>query len=156
VPGSDNKPVPLQMGCYGIGTSRVAAAIVEQWHDDDGIIWPVTVAPFDVAIVAIKHGEEGVQAHIDTIATALAALGLDYLIDDRDLSAGAKFKSMDMIGIPFRITLGRALEQGMVEVRARAGGRTETVAIGEAAALVAAWRKAALAALDSGAPASSH
>jgi prolyl-tRNA synthetase len=154
VPGSDNRPVPLQMGCYGIGTSRVAAAIVEQWHDDDGIIWPVTVAPFDVAIVAIKHGEEGVQAHIDAIETALAAVGLDYLTDDRDISAGAKFKSMDMIGIPFRITLGRALDQGLVEVRARAGGRTETVAIGDAAALVAAWRKAAFAALETDAPAS--
>ncbi|HEV7880310.1 proline--tRNA ligase [Bradyrhizobium sp.] len=153
VPGSDNKPVPLQMGCYGIGTSRVAAAIVEQWHDDDGIIWPVTVAPFEVAIVAIKQGDDGVQAHIDTIETALAGLGLDYLTDDRDISAGAKFKSMDMIGIPFRITLGRALDQGLVEVRARAGGRTETVAIGEAAALVAAWRKAALDVIQSGAPA---
>jgi prolyl-tRNA synthetase len=151
VPGSDNKPVPLQMGCYGIGTSRVAAAIVEQWHDDDGIIWPVTVAPFDVAIVAVKHGEDGVQTHIDTIETALAARGLDYLTDDRDISAGAKFKSMDMIGIPFRITLGRALEQGLVEVRARAGGRTETVAIAAAAALVAAWRKAALDATETGA-----
>jgi prolyl-tRNA synthetase len=139
------------MGCYGIGTSRVAAAIVEQWHDDDGIIWPVTVAPFDVAIVAVKHGEDGVQTHIDTIETALAALGLDYLTDDRDISAGAKFKSMDMIGIPFRITLGRALEQGQVEVRARAGGRTETVAIDAAAALVAAWRKAAVDATETGA-----
>jgi prolyl-tRNA synthetase len=151
VPGSDNKPVPLQMGCYGIGTSRVAAAIVEQWHDDDGIIWPVTVAPFDVAIVAIKQDDDGVKAHIDSIEAALTALGLDYLTDDRDVSAGSKFKSMDMIGIPFRITLGRALDQGQVEVRARAGGRTETVAIGKAAALVAAWRKAALDAIETGA-----
>jgi prolyl-tRNA synthetase len=109
----------LVMGSYGIGLARTMAAIVEQSHDDDGIVWPKTVAPYDVHVVALPGAEEiALQA-----AETLSAAGLDVLLDDRDQRAGEKFADADLIGCPLRVTAGkRSLEDGKVDLRDRASG----------------------------------
>jgi prolyl-tRNA synthetase len=109
----------LVMGSYGIGLARTMAAIVEQSQDDDGIVWPKTVAPYDVHVVALPGAEEiALQA-----AETLSAAGLDVLLDDRDLRAGEKFADADLIGCPLRVTAGRkSLEDGKVDVKERANG----------------------------------
>ena len=113
----DGREKPLVMGSYGIGLARTMAAIVEQSHDENGIVWPQTVAPYDVHVVALPGADEiALQA-----AEALAATGLDVLLDDRDQRAGEKFADADLIGCPIRITAGRkSLEDGKVDVRNRA------------------------------------
>ena len=127
----DGTEKPLVMGSYGIGLARTMAAIVEQSHDDDGIVWPKTVAPYDVHVVALPGAEEiALQA-----AEELSAAGLDVLLDDRDQRAGEKFADADLIGCPFRVTAGRkSLEDGKVDVRDRAGGaekRLDVAALGK-------------------------
>jgi prolyl-tRNA synthetase len=115
----DGKERALVMGCYGIGLARTMAAVVEQSHDDKGIIWPASIAPYDVHIVVVKGAEEiGEEA-----AAALDAAGLDVLLDDRDQRPGEKFADADLIGIPIRITAGKkSLEDGAVDVKDRATG----------------------------------
>ena len=112
--------VPI-MGCYGFGVSRIVAAIVEQCHDDDGIVWPDAVAPFDVHVVALNNTKSvDVQAVADRLHHALLAAGLAVLFDDRDERPGVKFADADLIGIPNRITVGdRGLKEGIVEYRRR-------------------------------------
>ena len=112
--------VPI-MGCYGFGVSRIVAAIVEQCHDDDGIVWPDAVAPFDVHVVALNNTKSAdVQAVADRLHHALLAAGLAVLFDDRDERPGVKFADADLIGIPNRITVGdRGLKEGIVEYRRR-------------------------------------
>lgn len=112
--------VPI-MGCYGFGVSRTVAAIVEQCHDDDGIVWPDAVAPFDVHIVALNNARSGdVQTVADRLHRELRAAGLTVLFDDRDERPGVKFADADLIGIPNRITVGdRGLRKGIVEYRRR-------------------------------------
>jgi prolyl-tRNA synthetase len=115
----DGQEKPLVMGSYGIGLARVMAATVEQRHDEHGIIWPASIAPYDVHIVVVKGAEEiGEQA-----AAVLDAAGLDVLLDDRDQRPGEKFADADLIGIPTRITAGKkSLEDGAVDVKDRATG----------------------------------
>jgi prolyl-tRNA synthetase len=115
----DGREKPLVMGSYGIGLARTMAAVVEQSHDDDGIVWPKALAPYDVHVVALPGAEEiALQA-----AEALSAAGLDVLLDDRDQRAGEKFADADLIGCPIRVTAGRkSLADGKVDVRNRAGG----------------------------------
>jgi prolyl-tRNA synthetase len=115
----DGTEKPLLGGSYGIGPARVLAAIVEQHHDEHGIVWPATVAPYDAHVVALPGAEEiALRA-----AEALSAAGLDVLLDDRDLRAGEKFADADLLGCPTRVTAGRkSLEDGMVDVRDRATG----------------------------------
>jgi prolyl-tRNA synthetase len=115
----DGQEKPLVMGSYGIGLARVIAATVEQRNDENGIIWPASIAPYDVHVVVVKGAEEiGEQA-----AAALDAAGLDVLLDDRDLRPGEKFADADLIGIPIRITAGKkSLEDGAVDVKDRATG----------------------------------
>ena len=127
----DGREKPLLGGSYGIGPGRVMAALVEQRHDDQGIVWPRSVAPYDVHLVVLKGAEEiGEQA-----AAALDGAGLDVLLDDRDLRAGEKFADADLIGLPTRITAGKkSLEDGMVDVRDRATGddrRVNVAALGK-------------------------
>jgi len=123
----DGTEKPLVMGSYGIGPGRVIAAIVEQHHDEQGIIWPRSVAPYDVHVVALPGVEE--QAH--EAATALDAAGLSILLDDRDARAGEKFADADLIGLPYRITVGKkTLEDGAVDLRDRATGDERRVPIG--------------------------
>ena len=115
----DGREKPLVMGSYGIGLARTMAAVVEQSHDENGIVWPPSVAPYDAQVVALPGAEEiALEA-----AEALSAAGLDVLLDDRDQRAGEKFADADLIGCPIRITAGRkSLEDGKVDVRNRASG----------------------------------
>jgi len=123
----------LVMGCYGIGLARVLAALVEQNHDEQGIIWPASVAPYDAHVVVLGGAEEiGLQA-----AEALSAAGKDVLVDDRDQRPGEKFADADLIGIPIRITAGKkSLEDGAVDVRDRATGEERRVNVADLGTVV--------------------
>jgi prolyl-tRNA synthetase len=124
----DGQEKPLVGGSYGIGLARTMAAIVEQSNDENGIIWPASIAPYDVHIVVVK-GAEGVG---EEAAAALDAAGLDVLLDDRDLRPGEKFADADLIGIPIRITAGKkSLEDGAVDVKDRATGVERRVNVAE-------------------------
>jgi prolyl-tRNA synthetase len=126
----DGEEKPLVMGSYGIGPARTMAAIVEQHHDDNGIAWPASVAPYHVHVVALPGLEEQAAA----AATALDEAGLEVLLDDRDARAGEKFADADLIGCPIRVTVGkRAREEDKVDVRRRWTGEDEPVGIGELA-----------------------
>ena len=128
---------PAVMGCYGIGLERMLAAIIEANHDANGITWPASVAPYDVHIVALNLDQTPVAEAVAALEAALVGAGLSALIDDRDESAGIKFKDADLIGIPFRVTVSpRALEKGGVELRNRRSGQTEVVAIADAVAQI--------------------
>ena len=112
---------PMIMGCYGIGISRVVAAAIEQSHDENGIIWPAPLAPFDVALVAIDYASNPeVKKHADAITEQLEAAGLSVLLDDRDERAGIKFKDMDLIGLPHRLVVSsRTVKDGQCEYKKR-------------------------------------
>ncbi|WP_271628719.1 proline--tRNA ligase [Caldicellulosiruptor sp. DIB 104C] len=110
---------PMIMGCYGIGINRTAAAIIEQMHDEDGIIWPITVAPYEVIVVPVNIKDEQQSKIAFEIYEDLQKKGVEVLIDDRDERAGVKFKDADLIGIPFRVTIGRKIADGRIEVRNR-------------------------------------
>jgi prolyl-tRNA synthetase len=124
----DGREKPLVMGSYGIGLARTMAALVEQSHDDDGIVWPKAVAPYDAHVVALAGAEEIAEQ----AAEALSAAGLDVLLDDRDQRPGEKFADADLIGCPIRVTAGRkSLEDGKVDVRNRAGGDEKRLDVAE-------------------------
>src|SRR4051795_11622559 len=124
----DGQEKPLIGGSYGIGPGRVLAAIVEQKHDENGIIWPAAVAPYDVHIVALP----GLEERALEAARALSDAGKDVLVDDREQRAGEKFADADLIGVPVRITVGKkTLDDGAVDVRDRASGEERRVAIAE-------------------------
>jgi prolyl-tRNA synthetase len=123
----------IVMGSYGIGPGRTMAAVVEQHHDEQGIVWPRSVAPYDVHVVALP----GVEQQAEEAATALSAAGADVLLDDRDRRAGEKFADADLIGCPIRVTVGKkTAEDGAVDVRDRATGEERRVAIGELGGIV--------------------
>jgi prolyl-tRNA synthetase len=131
--------VPVQMGSHGIGVSRLLGAIIEASHDDRGIIWPEGVTPFHVGLVNLKQGDSATDAACADLYKALVARGLDPLYDDRDERAGAKFATMDLIGLPWRITVGpRGLAAGKVELTSRRTGVSEEMTADEAVARVAA------------------
>lgn len=133
---------PLVMGCYGIGVTRTLAAIVEQHHDDNGIIWPVSVAPYHVIITLVKPDDQAQRQTAEEIYDQLAASGVEVLLDDRDERPGVKFKDADLLGIPLRITVGKRAAEGIVEYKLRREAekteKTVAEAISEAIALVAA------------------
>jgi prolyl-tRNA synthetase len=113
------------------------AAIVESHHDDTGIVWPVAVAPFTVAVVALDPADPDVMKAADAIADRLAAAGADVLVDDRDERPGVKFRDAELIGFPFRVTVGaRDLARGTVELTRRDTGERQAVAVDEAAGRV--------------------
>ncbi len=123
---------PVVMGCYGIGLERMLAAAIEANHDENGIIWPPEVAPYDVHVVALNLDQAAVAEALAALEAALTAAGLTALIDDRDESAGIKFKDADLLGMPVRVTVSpRALEKGGVELRPRRTGETTIVRIEE-------------------------
>jgi prolyl-tRNA synthetase len=123
---------PVVMGCYGIGLERLIAACIEANHDENGITWPEEVAPYDVHVVALNLDQEAVQMALGSLEEGLEGAGLSVLVDDRDESAGIKFKDADLLGIPWRATVSpRALERGGVELRNRRTGETEVVAAEE-------------------------
>ncbi|WP_370282944.1 proline--tRNA ligase [Pseudooceanicola sp.] len=126
VQGPDGKPVPVHMGSHGIGVSRLLGAIIEASHDDRGIIWPEGVTPFHVGIVNLKSGDPEADAACAALHESFTALGLDPLYDDTSERAGAKFATMDLIGLPWRITVGpRGLKNGVVELTSRRTGESE-------------------------------
>jgi prolyl-tRNA synthetase len=128
---------PCVMGCYGIGVERMLAAVIEANHDDNGIIWPASVAPFDVHVVVLNLDQEAVSSALAELEAGLAQAGLTALVDDRPDSAGIKFKDADLLGMPTRLTLGpRSLEKGGVEVRDRTSGETTVIAIADVAGSV--------------------
>ena len=125
---------PMVMGCYGIGVTRTMAAIVEQHHDDNGIIWPMSVAPFHVCIVVVKSNDEVQLALAEKLEKELEAAGVEVVVDDRDERAGVKFKDADLIGYPIRINVGKRAGEGIVEYKLRTGGDTLELSSEEAAA----------------------
>jgi prolyl-tRNA synthetase len=131
--------LPLVMGCYGVGVSRLAQAAVEQSYDKNGIVWPVAIAPYQAIVVIPNMGDDLQVEAAKTIYKELLAVGVEALLDDRDERAGVKFKDADLIGIPYRIVTGRALRDGKVEVVDRATGIVQEVALAEVVALVKGW-----------------
>ncbi len=140
----DGKPVPIVMGSYGIGVERIITAAVEQSHDENGIIWPQTLAPFDVVVTVTNVKDEKLREAGEKLYKDLQHAGLEVLLDDRDERAGVKFKDADLIGIPYRITLGKKIVDGMVELFDRRTKQSEDVKLSE---IVAQVQKLALAGL---------
>jgi prolyl-tRNA synthetase len=135
------------MGCYGIGVDRVLASIVERFHDDKGIQWPMTVAPFQVAIVPIKY-KDSMKDAADKLYDELTKAGIEVLLDDRDERPGVKFNDMDLMGFPIRITVG---EKNLpnVEIKMRTAAEPEMIPLDGAAEKVAAMVRDALNTLNS-------
>ena len=126
----NGRPNPMIMGCYGIGVSRTLAAAIEQYHDENGIIWPRSIAPFEAVIVPINAKDEALMSTSQTIYTALQNAGVDVLLDDRKDRAGVKFKDADLIGYPLRITVSKnTLENNEVEIQIRKTGEALPCAI---------------------------
>lgn len=131
--------VPLVMGCYGLGVSRLAQAAVEQSYDKDGIIWPVAIAPYHV-IVTIPNVADATQVKAaEQLYNQLNSAGIETLLDDRDERAGVKFKDADLIGIPYRIVTGRSLQSGKVEVVLRAKRKSHEIALDEVVPTLKQW-----------------
>jgi prolyl-tRNA synthetase len=126
---SDGSEKYYVMGCYGWGISRTMAAVVEQFHDEKGIIWPKAIAPFDVVVTIVNTAMRD-QARIGhEIHEMLEKHGIEVLLDDRDVSAGFKFKDADLIGIPLRITCGKSLENGDIELKLRNSDKSSKIKI---------------------------
>jgi prolyl-tRNA synthetase len=132
----EGKEVPIVMGSYGIGVERIMSAAVEQSHDDDGIIWPRSLAPFDVVVTITNMKQDELRAAGEKLYNDLQRAGLDVLLDDRDERAGVKFKDADLIGIPFRITVGKGVADGVIELFNRTTRSNENVRIDDVVAHV--------------------
>ncbi len=132
---ADGKPAVMQMGCYGIGVSRVAAAAIEQNHDDRGIIWPRAIAPFEVVICPMGyHKNETIRNTADQLYAELRDAGVDIILDDRDTRPGIMFADWELIGVPLRITIGeRGLKEGVIEIQARRAAEAEKIPLEKAA-----------------------
>ena len=123
VMGPDGEEVPVEGGCYGIGVSRLVGALIEVFHDDAGIIWPDSVAPFGLGLINLRPGDADCDAMTDELEAKLTRAGFEVLIDDCAESAGAKFAAMDLIGLPWQVVVGpRGCKQGVVELKRRATG----------------------------------
>ena len=130
---AEGREQPIEMGCYGIGISRMVAAAIEQNHDANGIIWPLSIAPFQVLVLPINYKEEKLRDAAEKLYQDLQRAGVEVLLDDRDERAGVKFKDADLIGIPLRVTIGaKGLDKGCIELRTRRDGKTDEVPLGDA------------------------
>ncbi len=143
----DGNEQPFLMGCYGVGVSRSLAAVIEQYNDENGIAWPVSVAPLEVAVVPLNVGDDIVWPVAESLWRDLASAGVETVIDDRDERAGVKFADADLIGLPYQVVVGkRGVADGVIELKVRATGERETLPIAGAteriAALVAQARSA--------------
>lgn len=139
VMNKEGKPVTVHMGSYGVGVSRLVGGIIEASHDESGIIWPREVAPFGAGIINLKVGDEEADKVSEDIYTRLSAAGVDPLYDDKADRGGVKFSRMDLIGLPFQITVGpRGLKEGIVEVKDRATGERQNLSPDEAVNFIGA------------------
>jgi prolyl-tRNA synthetase len=141
----EGKSVPMAMGCYGIGVTRIVAAAIEQNHDDQGIIWPDAMAPFEVALVPLNMDKsEAVATATEALYEQLIAMGVEVFMDDRKERPGVKFAQMELIGIPVRVTLGdRSLAEGNIELQERTSDQKQLIPVSEASkAIVAMIRRA--------------
>jgi prolyl-tRNA synthetase len=136
--------LPLYMGCYGVGVSRLAQAAVEQSYDKDGIIWPVAIAPYHAIICVPNVGDAAQMEVAEKLYTQLNQAGVETLFDDRNERAGVKFKDADLIGIPYRIVTGRSLKDGKVEVVERATKKAQEISIDEVLPTLKQWIDTAL------------
>jgi prolyl-tRNA synthetase len=128
------KTRPIVMGSYGIGIERAMAAVVERCHDSNGIVWPVSVAPYEVVVTLVKPKDLAVSEAGGQVYDALRAAGIEVLFDDRDERPGVKFKDADLIGIPYRVTIGpKAIADGKAEIVRRKTGETSQVDLQKAA-----------------------
>jgi prolyl-tRNA synthetase len=127
----DGKEVPIIMGSYGIGVERIMASAIELHHDEDGIIWPKAIAPFDCVVTITNMKQDELREAGEKLYKALQLRGLDVLLDDRDERAGVKFKDADLIGIPYRITIGKKIADGMVELFERSTKKTEEIKLAD-------------------------
>lgn len=127
----NNKLHPVEMGCYGFGLGRAMAAVVEQHNDEAGIIWPASIAPFEVAVVVVNSKDEEQMKVANALYEEMKKAGIDVVLDDRKERVGVKFKDMELIGIPYRITVGRGISEGNVEFRARTANENENVKLDE-------------------------
>jgi len=132
---AEGKEVPIVMGSYGIGIERIMAAAIEAHHDANGIVWPLSIAPFQVVVSSVKASDAEQKEKSEKLYADLTAAGFEVLLDDRDERPGVKFKDADLVGIPFRVVTGpRALAKGCVELVERATGKTDEVPLGEVVA----------------------
>ncbi len=130
ITGSDGVEKPVHMGSYGIGPSRLVGGIIEAFHDENGIIWPESVAPFDLGIINMKPGDMATDEASQKLYDSLVKAGKDVLYDDRDTRAGAKFATMDLIGLPKQAIIGpRGLKEGVIEIKDRATNTRESVSL---------------------------
>jgi prolyl-tRNA synthetase len=141
---------PFIMGCYGIGVSRTAAAAIERFHDKDGMVWPMALAPYQAIVVPVNPGDATQWALAGQVYTCLHEAGVDVLLDDRDERAGVKFKDADLMGFPIRITVGKRAAEGVLELKLRDSKETQDVHHADILAtvqqLIATWRPFAMAA----------
>ena len=138
VTGPDGKDAPIHGGSYGVGVSRLVGGIIEASHDEAGIIWPDAVAPFGVAVVNLRPGNADVDAVAEQAYAALTGLGKDPLLDDRDDRPGAKFASLDLVGIPWQLIVGpKGIADGVVELKRRATGERQTLPLDAALKVIA-------------------
>ena len=125
----NGKNVPFVMGCYGIGVTRTMASIIEQHHDENGIIWPLSVAPYHVSVIPVNIKDEEQMKVAEELYNSLKDLGVEVLMDDRNERAGVKFKDSEIIGIPMRVTVGKKINEGLVEFKLRNGEENEVIKI---------------------------
>ena len=136
---TEGRERPIEMGCYGIGISRLAAAAIEQNHDANGIIWPFSLAPFQVLLLPINYKDAAIRQTVDRLYDDLQQSGVEVILDDRDERPGVKFKDADLVGIPLRVTIGsKGLEKGCIELRTRREGKTDEILVTESAKKIAA------------------
>ena len=129
ISNKNNENITMTMGCYGIGVSRIAAAAIEQSNDKNGIIWPKSISPFDIALIPIGYMKnEKIREYANNIYEELIKLNFDVLLDDRDISPGVMFSDSDLIGIPYKIIIGKQyLEKGSLELKGRVLSKTFTI-----------------------------
>jgi prolyl-tRNA synthetase len=126
---ADGKEVPIVMGCYGIGVERVLAAAAELYHDEAGIIWPVSIAPFEVVVTPVNIKDQQLLGAAEHVYEGLKAAGVDALLDDRDERAGVKFNDADLIGVPYRVTVGKKVKEGKAELMTRSDRASQDVSL---------------------------
>jgi prolyl-tRNA synthetase len=127
------KENPCLMGCYGIGINRIVASAIEIGNDDNGIIWPISIAPFEVIVTSVNQDDKEVVETGEKIYQQLLDKGIEVLLDDRDLRGGIKFKDADLLGIPVRVTVGsKSLKEGNIEIKLRRESQSQKVSVKDA------------------------